>query len=142
MYAISAALMADYKLCTEDTKDAATLAKIETYMDSFPDNASLEKHIASDLVWNSISIAAENADLVIKLATQNWLGVGTDAGLLMDHIIIGTNKFKLGAPIKMTSEDVSLVVKGFITSALHWEKMDGYVDCGVTKPWTQGPLIS
>ena len=32
MYAVSEALIADYKLCTEDTKDAATLAKIEAYM--------------------------------------------------------------------------------------------------------------
>lgn len=92
-YTASKALMADYQTCKEDTGDAATLAKIDAYMSQYPDRAALTKHIESDLFWNAIDIAKESADLALKLGQGDYLAVGTDAGLLMDKIIIGTNKF-------------------------------------------------
>jgi len=67
----------------------------------------------------------------------------------MDKIVIGTNKFKtqksLGdtsVPALPTNAELSLLAKSFISEALTWENMDGYIDCGVTKPWTQGPMIA
>lgn len=53
----------------------------------------MTKHIESDLFWHAIDIAKESADLALKLGQGDYLAVGTDAGLLMDKIIIGTNKF-------------------------------------------------
>jgi len=67
----------------------------------------------------------------------------------MDKIVIGTNKFKTQTtfedtptPALPTNAELSTLAKSFISEALKWENMDGYVDCGVTKPWTQGPLIA
>lgn len=74
----------------------------------------------------------------------NYLAAGTDAGLLMDKVIIGKHNFKETAtklPV-ITPADVAVIAKSFISEALKWEKMDGYVDCGVTKPWTQGPVLA
>ena len=135
--------MADYKTCLNDTKDAATLAKIEAYMDQFSGNVAFDAHIAEDIAWWSISIAGEQADLIAKMLSGNYLAAGTDAGLLMDKIIIGKHNFKSTVsklPV-ITPADVGIIAKSFISEALKWEKMDGYVDCGVTKPWTQGPVL-
>lgn len=106
----------------------------------------MTKHIESDLFWNGIGIAKESADLASKLAKGDYLSVGTDAGLLMDKIIIGTNKFSedknLSSAKPLTPEQLNQVVRGFLTSALGYEKMNGLVDCAVTRPFTLEPLVS
>ena len=52
-------IMTDYQTCVSDTKDAATLAKVEAYLKSFPDIKSFNAHISKDIFWNSVSIGKE-----------------------------------------------------------------------------------
>jgi len=48
-------------LCQADTKDTATLKKIEAYLKTFPTADSFEKHITGDIAWNSVSLAWEKS---------------------------------------------------------------------------------
>ena len=142
--AFSTDIMQDYQTCLDDTKDKAIFDKIETYLDQFQSDAAFDKHIAADLAWWSISIVGEQADLIAKMVEGKWQEAGADAGLMMDKVIIGKNKFAAeeltDLPV-LTNDDIAVMAKNFISSALKWEKMDGYVDCGITKPWTQGPIL-
>lgn len=76
--------MTDYKTCIADTKDAATLAKIEAYMKKFPDVKSFNAHVGKDIFWNGVSIAKETLAMKKAQSAGDWLKVGQEAGLLID----------------------------------------------------------
>ena len=59
---------------------------------------------------------------------------------LVSSLFLGANAYKSIVPIP-TPEQAEQFVKGFLTSSLHWENMDGWVDCGVTTPLAQSPLL-
>jgi len=81
-------------LCQADTADAAHLAAVEAYMAKYPDMASLEGHVKSDLLWNSISIARNLDAAHNSWNAGNYLAYGQSMGILVDEVIIGTNKIK------------------------------------------------
>ena len=81
-------------LCKADTADAAQLAAVEAYMAKYPDMTSLEAHVKSDLLWNSISIAKNLDAAHTSWNAGDYLAYGKSMGILVDEVIIGTNKIK------------------------------------------------
>jgi hypothetical protein len=81
-------------LCKADSADAAHLAAVEAYMAKYPDMTSLEAHVKSDLLWNSISIARELDAAHSSWNAGDYLAYGQSMGVLVDEVIIGTDKIK------------------------------------------------
>lgn len=81
-------------LCKADAADAAHLAAIKAYMAKYPDMTSLEAHVRSDLLWNSVSIAKNLDAAHTSWNAEDYLSYGKSMGVLVDEVIIGTNKIK------------------------------------------------
>ena len=99
-------------------------------MKKYPDIDSLEAHIKSDLLWNSVSITRELADADKQWKAKKWLEYGQDMGLVIDKVIIGTNKFKLAETAPQFSlKDAEQIVMGILEGAVKAEGLDNINNC-------------
>lgn len=67
-------------------------------MAKYPDMASLEAHVKSDVLWNGISIARNLAAAHSSWNAGDYLAYGQSMGVLVDEVIIGTTKITAEAP--------------------------------------------
>jgi hypothetical protein len=122
-------------LCKADTADAAHLAAVEAYMAKYPDMTSLEAHVKSDLLWNSISIA-KNLDAAHKSwNAEEYLAYGQSMGILVDEVIIGTNKIKAESQllakeaVQVDLKAVEQIVVGILLGAINAEGLENIQNC-------------
>lgn len=88
------------------------------YLDTFPDAKSWDAHIKSDLLWNSVDLAIEQAKLLADLVAGKYVEVGTQAGLIVDRVVIGKNSFKgVGAHLPPNiKKDQDAIMRGILGS--------------------------
>jgi hypothetical protein len=120
-------------LCKADSADAAHLAAVEAYMAKYPDMASLEAHVKSDLLWNGISIARELDAAHSSWNAGDYLAYGQSMGVLVDEVIIGTDKIKaegLGAKaVAVDAKEVEQIVVGILLGAINAEGLENIQNC-------------
>lgn len=127
-------ILIDQKDCVAKTGDAAHAAKIEAYMKQYESMDALYSHVESDLAWNGISIAMKLSDAKTQYAAGKFEAYGTDYGIIVDEVLIGTNKIK--AQQKLAAKEVSIEVKqvaevvtGILVGALQAEGLTSIEDC-------------
>jgi len=118
-----ASILVDQKDCVSKTGDAAHAAKIEAYMKQYESMDALYSHVESDLAWNGISIAMKLSDAKTQYAAGKFEAYGSDYGIIVDEVLIGTNKISaqkaLGAKeVSIEIKEVAEVVTGILVGAL------------------------
>ena len=146
-----ATILIDQKDCVAKTGDAAHAAKIETYMKQYESMDALYSHVESDLAWNGISIAMKLSDAKTQYAAGKFEAYGSDYGIIVDEVLIGTNKISaqkvilgaeghgqqkviLGAEghgqyKAVNVKEVAEVVTGILVGALKAEGLDSIENC-------------
>jgi len=126
-------ILIDQKDCVAKTQDPVHLAAIEAYMAKYEKLDSMYSHIESDLAWNSISIAEQLSDAKTKYAAGKFSDYGSDYGLIVDEVLIGTNKIKaqqLGAKeVPVAVKEIAQIVEGILIGALKAEGLDNIENC-------------
>jgi len=95
---------------------------------------ALYSHVESDLAWNGISIAMKLSDAKTQYAAGKYEAYGSDYGIIVDEVLIGTNKISaqkaLGAKeVSIEVKEVAEVVTGILVGALKAEGLDSIENC-------------
>lgn len=95
---------------------------------------ALYSHVESDLAWNGISIAMKLSDAKTQYAAGKFEAYGSDYGIIVDEVLIGTNKISaqkaLGEKeVSIEIKEVAQVVTGILVGALQAEGLDSIENC-------------
>lgn len=95
---------------------------------------AMYSHVESDLAWNGISIAMKLSDAKKQYAAGKFSAYGSDYGIIVDEVLIGTNKIKeqqalKAAAIPVEVKEVAEVVEGILIGALKAEGLTSIEDC-------------
>jgi len=126
-------ILLDQKACVAKTGDAAHLAAIEAYMKKYESMDAMYSHVESDLAWNGISIAMKLSDAKTQYAAGNFNAYGTDYGIIVDEVLIGTTRISaqkaLGQEEAVNVTEVVEIVTGILVGALKAEGLDSIENC-------------
>jgi len=126
-------ILVDQKDCVAKTGDATHAAKIEAYMKQYESMDALYSHVESDLAWNGISIAMKLSDAKTQYAAGKFEAYGSDYGIIVDEVLIGTNNIKAKAlgekEVSIEIKEVAEVVTGILVGALKAEGLDSIENC-------------